>query len=264
MGRVAKLSTILLLAIGNGFAGPPGGGHGNASGGGVAHSFSPGPISGPAPVGASGPAPTHAAGNLLGPSSSAYRSGLRPTGPYRNGNVTNANANGRYNRNNRRSPYALFLAPYATYPYFGYDDTSGFDYNDLPDYAPNAPIDPASQSIMVGQDQLGQQVQQLNAELQELKSQRQPNGYTQQPVAPSTTDQDQPQNTIPVTLILKNGQRIQVKNYAVMDGVFWDFSKQPSRKIPLSSINLDASAQATQVSGGEFPDLTAKSTPATK
>ena len=258
MERIAKLPAILLLSLGIGVAGPPGGGHGNGGGGGVAHSFSPGPISGPAPVGASGPAPTHAAGNLIGPLSPGYRNGSRPTGPYRNSNVNNVNGNGRANRNNRRAPYALFLAPYATYPYFGYDDTSAFDYNASPDYAPNSPIDPASQSIMIGQDQLGQQVQQLTAELQELKSQGQPNGYAPRPVAPSTADQDQPQNTIPVTLVLQNGQRIQVKNYAVMDGVFWDFSKQPSRKIPLSSINLDASAQATQANGGEFPDLMAK------
>ena len=260
MRQVVKISAIFVLSVGIGVAGPPGGGRG---GGGGAHSFSSGSISGPAPVGASGPAPTHAAGNLIGPSSPGYRSGFRPIGPYRNGNVKgngNANGNGRYGRNNnRRAPYALFLAPYATYPYFGYDDTSSFDYNGSPDYAPNAPLDPASQSIMVGQDQLGQQVQQLNAELQELKSQGPPNGSAQQPVAPATADQDQPQNTVPVTLVLQNGQRIQVKNYAVVNGVFWDFSKQPSRKIPLSSINLDASAQATQADGGEFPDLTTNS-----
>ncbi len=64
-----------------------------------------------------------------------------------------------------------------------------------------------------------------------------------------------------MTLVLRNGQQVQVKNYAVMDGIFWDFSKQPSRKIPMSSINLDASAQATQANGGEFPDLTGSPAP---
>ncbi len=33
------------------------------------------------------------------------------------------NGNGRYNRGRNRAPYALFLAPYATYPYYGFDDT---------------------------------------------------------------------------------------------------------------------------------------------
>jgi len=69
---------------------------------------------------------------------------------------------------------------------------------------------------------------------------------------------EQEQHTPPITLVLRNGQQIQVQNYAVMDGVFWDFSKQPARKIPLSSINLQASAEATEANGGEFPDLSPK------
>jgi hypothetical protein len=46
-----------------------------------------------------------------------------------------------------------------------------------------------------------------------------------------------------------------VQNYAVMNGVLWDFSRQPTRKIPIASIDVSASTSATEANGGEFPQL---------
>ena len=249
--RIWQYSVLAAFALSAAFAGPPGGGRGGGGFGGR------GPISGPAPVGATGPAPVGAAASLIRTPATGYRNGVAPATSYRAGATTRNSGNRNYDRNRHRAPYALFLAPYATYPYYGYDDTSAFDYGAEPE-PPNAPLDPATQSILVGQDQLGQQVQQLGAEVEQLRAERQQqqaNGYPAQPASPGPAEQDQSQNTPPVTLVLQSGQQIQVRNYAVMDGVFWDFSKQPTRKIPLSSINLAASAQATAANGGEFPDL---------
>ena len=40
-----------------------------------------------------------------------------------------------------------------------------------------------------------------------------------------------------------------------MDDKFWDFSKQPARRIELSDIDLAASTKATAATGAEFPEL---------
>jgi len=57
--------------------------------------------------------------------------------------------------------------------------------------------------------------------------------------------------------VLRDGQQLQVASYAVMDRVFWDFSKQPARRIAVADIDVAASTKATEATGGEFPELTA-------
>ena len=69
------------------------------------------------------------------------------------------------------------------------------------------------------------------------------------PVTPQASD------TPPVTLVLTDGEKLQVQNYAIMGSTFWDFSKQPARRIPLSSIDVPASAKATEANGAEFPPI---------
>ncbi len=80
----------------------------------------------------------------------------------------------------------------------------------------------------------------------------------QQAQAPAYTSQQEPATPqVPVTLVLRSGQQIEVQNYAVMDQTFWDFTNQPARKIPLSNIDVAASAKATEAKGGEFPSIDA-------
>jgi hypothetical protein len=60
---------------------------------------------------------------------------------------------------------------------------------------------------------------------------------------------------VSVTVVLRNGQKLQVQNYAVMGDSFWDFSRQPARRIPLSSVDITASTKATEANGGQFPAI---------
>jgi hypothetical protein len=101
--------------------------------------------------------------------------------------------------------------------------------------------------MMANQAALGQQVQRLTAQMNDLMAGQQP--YPPQPAAPP---QPPP---VPVTLVLRNGEKLQVQNYAVTNNTFWDFTQRGARKIPLSNIDLAASAKATQANGGEFPQL---------
>jgi len=144
----------------------------------------------------------------------------------------------------RNAPFGAFFAPYY-YPSLGYGD-SGFatNQNDAP-----PPSDPGVESMMAAQGALGQQVQMLSNQIQQLRNAQQRGAVPEDESAQETAPQ------VPITLVLRNGQQIQVQNYAVMHQTFWDFTRQPARKIPVSSIDIAASTSATEAQGAEFPQL---------
>jgi hypothetical protein len=175
----------------------------------------------------------------IGPSTTARSSQAAIARPgYRSG--FNATRSGYLNGRNRL-PYA-FLTPYY-YP-FGFDDPNAGVPYDGPGYDPNV------QASMMAQGALFSQMQKLTAEVDQLRS-----AQVQPAMAvPVQPDSQTPQ--APIALVLRNGQTIQVQNYAVMNGIFWDFTKQPVKKIPITAIDVNASARATEAQGGEFPQLT--------
>lgn len=201
-------------------------------------------------------------GRAAFPSSTAIGAGAPTRGqlvPYRNGASGFNNAGGRsgvnsrspYTRNGRRGDYRNVPLAYALAPYYyPFLDYGSAPYGDEPqEYDPNA--DPALVTVNL----LGEQLQRVTAELRQLKANQ------QQPAAPSDLGNytpEPPAPVIPVTVVLRDGQKLQVQNYAVMDQTFWDFSRQPARRIPLSSIDVSASTQATAANGGEFPQFTSR------
>jgi hypothetical protein len=149
------------------------------------------------------------------------------------------NSRGPFTRDYRRIPYSYFFIPY-------YDSSFGFGYPGYDAYSYAPPVDPNAQYPI--DSALADQLQRLSAEVDQLKY-----GQAFPPSAYPQPDPQPPQ--VPITLILRSGQQFQVQNYAVMGQVFWDFTKQPARKIPLSTIDVAASTKATQANGGEFPQL---------
>ena len=151
----------------------------------------------------------------------------------------------RSRRDYRRVPYAYFFNPYY-YPFLDYSSApyGGSPY-DVPD-------DPEAEAAIMAQNALGEQVQRLSAQVDQLTSnqqaQQQASSYPQ-PVAQQTPP------VPPIMLVLRTGQKLEVQNYAVMGETFWDFTRTPARKIPISSIDIAGSTRATQAKGGEFPQL---------
>jgi hypothetical protein len=131
----------------------------------------------------------------------------------------------------------------------------GSSFYDSPSYAPGygAGQDPGEQTAEVTANLLGEQIERLSGEVEQLRSEQQNANYA--PQVNAAPPADPPPAPAPVILVLRNGQQIQVQNYAVMEKTFWDFSKQPARRIPLSSIDIAASSKATQANGGDFPAL---------
>lgn len=177
------------------------------------------------------------------PSSTARSSMAARSSGYRYGGYSSsyARSRGAYNRNLQRLPFAYWVAPYYYYAPLDYGDSYG-----QPDSGYDSP-DPNAQAILMAQDALADQVQRLSAQVAQLQ-------YGQQVQAQPNAQEQLPPEA-PVTLVLRNGQQLQVQNYAVMNETFWDLSRQPVRKIPISSIDVAASEKATTANGGEFPQL---------
>jgi hypothetical protein len=151
---------------------------------------------------------------------------------------------------NRHGGGAVIAAP-LFYPYLGYDPS----ISSIPSY--NETIDLNAQAYAATQDALAEQIRQLSAELDSVKRQSfapPPEAVAPQ-ATPAATTSDPAYVQPPVSVVLKTGQQLSVQSYALMNGFFWDFSKQPVRKIPLSSIDLPASVKATEANGAEFPQV---------
>lgn len=160
------------------------------------------------------------------------------------------------NGNNRRGNRGYGYGGAYLLPPFYY---STFDDSDTPYVYNSSAQDPAAQTAGVTANLLGEQIAQLSAEVDALRNERAASSY-EPPMrppynAPPTMQDDQMPPSPPVTLILNNGKKLEVKNYAVMGDGIWDFSAQPAKRIPLSSINVGASKAATEANGAEFPSL---------
>ncbi len=106
----------------------------------------------------------------------------------------------------------------------------------------------------------------MNYEIQQLReSQMQMNAPVQPGMppapqayapAPGPLQAPEPQPAqVPITLVMQNGAKVSVNNYAVMNDVIWDFSKQPARKISVSTINVPASKKLLRTTAANFPRL---------
>ena len=151
--------------------------------------------------------------------------------------VYNRPSNSRFGRGyipNRRAYVPLIVGSYFD-PFY---DSSSFDNGPAP-YGGYGP-DPVEQPQFNAPPPYG------------------PDGYYPGPPVPYAAPpmpSNDPTPAAAVTVVLRSGQKIEVQNYAVMGDSFWDFSRQPARRIPLSSVDIAASTKATEASGGQFPAI---------
>ena len=190
------------------------------------------------------------------PSQSAARPPIAPVQPGLRGPVaglTGSNLGvGRYRPSNRRGRGTGYGAGYYFVPY--YYLSSPYDAGPYDAYQYAAPDEmSAAQSADLTANLLGEQLHRLTAEVAQLRNSQPP------PLPPPGANDSQPPQeapaVTPITVILRDGQQLQVRSFAVMDKVFWDFSQQPAKRIPVTNIDVAASTKATEAAGGEFPTL---------
>jgi hypothetical protein len=92
-------------------------------------------------------------------------------------------------------------------------------------------------------DDLRTQVQQLTNEVQQLRAELAARGGQ----SPQATASGQKPPSI--TLILKDGRRIDAPGYAVVGTTLWVFDSDTASKIPISDVNIDATQKENQKRG---------------
>jgi len=125
----------------------------------------------------------------------------------------------------------------------------------LPEVNDFVPVDTAQAETPANETAaLSDQLKQLSQQLRDLQDQLARSSATpeqsvseQEPAAPPAAP--------PITIVLKSGQSFQTQNYAVIGGTFWDLSSEPTRKLPVSTIDTAASQRATEANGVEFPTI---------
>jgi len=70
---------------------------------------------------------------------------------------------------------------------------------------------------------------------------------------PASSEKPQRQATLPTVLVWRNGQREEVKQYAVIGPFLYDYSKPPTpRRISLNDLDLDATRRTNDERGVQF------------
>lgn len=98
---------------------------------------------------------------------------------------------------------------------------------------------------------LADEVNRLRGDIRQLQSEKQTLAMPPSP-APAATPAP-PEPPAPATVIvLRDGKQVETTNYAVMDQTLWNFSAHPVQKIPLTSVDLQASQKANSSRGIDF------------
>jgi hypothetical protein len=221
---------------GGGHAGFSGGGHSGFSG---HSSFSSSAGFGASRFGSS-------SGSRYASGGSRYPSGAHSYGYYGNHYGYYGNRGPYYGYGYGRWPY--FYSAYG-YPYYGYDpwwDAWWWD---------NGPTSYDQDSM--NQRQLAAEMNQQNLQEQDWLRQQNQNDQDQDAYArPSRQAQPaaeaQPQNDPATVLVFRDQQQREIHNYAIADGILYNFTASRTEKIPLAVIDIPATVKANDDRGVEF------------
>lgn len=156
----------------------------------------------------------------------------------------------------RWSTYPYRYSPSYVYPYVAYP-AYPLSYYDAYDYVPVQP------SYLYGYAAGGDNYPDVG--LAQQMRQQKVGVYAQQPDQQSYVTNSQaaanarrvePEAERPATvLIYRDGQRAEVRNYAVVGQTLWIFSEDRSQKVPLAQLDLEATRKANDERGIEFPPV---------
>jgi hypothetical protein len=145
-----------------------------------------------------------------------------------------------------RWPY--FYSAYG-YPYYGYDPWWNAWWWD------NGPSSYDEDSM--NQRQLAAEMNQQNLQEQDwLRQQNQDYGdqdaYARPPRPAQPVAESQPQNDPATVLVFRDQQQREIHNYAIADGILYNFTASRTEKIPLAVIDIPATIKANDDRGVEF------------
>lgn len=140
---------------------------------------------------------------------------------------------------------------YYDYPYYSGDFYPPPDYDLAYEYY-SSPGYSAAQNDVVQQEQAAQQqdIDRLEEEVARLREQRE----SEQESSPALAPQAESRSVVstPTVLVFRDKHTQEVQNYAIVGGTLWIFSEQRATKLPLSWLDLDATAKANDERGVDF------------
>jgi hypothetical protein len=141
--------------------------------------------------------------------------------------------------------------------YYGYPGYYGYPYYDYPgnyaDYSyMNGPDSYSAYDSSYAQNNaLAQQaeIDRLENEVDRLREEREARSS---PSTQRSRGQGNSQVSEPTTLVFRDQHKEEVQNYAIVDHTVWVFTTLRARKIPLSDLDVDATAKVNDERGVEF------------
>jgi hypothetical protein len=100
--------------------------------------------------------------------------------------------------------------------------------------------------------ELTREVDRLRLEVERLREERAPRSQPAPQQAPPRSDYKPPADLPATVLVFRNGDRQEVKNYAVIGQTLWIFTEQRARKVPLSDLDLAATRAINEERGSDF------------
>jgi len=228
-----------------------GGGHGGSSGG--AHASSGGGRAGFS-SGRSG-FPTHSSFSSSSAAGGSHFSSLSgshfPSGASNSGRYGYHNGNGHYGYyNGRYYIYGYGRGPYL-YSYYGYPYYGGYDPywdawwwgNGQSSYDEDA----------MNQRQMAAEMNQQNLEEQDwLRQQNDQDAFARPPRPAQPVAQSQPENDPATVLVFRDQHQREIHNYAIADGILYNFVSSRTERIPLAVVDIPATIKANDDRGVGF------------
>ena len=72
------------------------------------------------------------------------------------------------------------------------------------------------------------------------------------PRASQPVSEPHAQNEPATVLVFRNGQQREIQNYAIVDGLLWNFTPSRTEKIPLAVLDIQATIKANDDRGVDF------------
>jgi len=138
---------------------------------------------------------------------------------------------------------SVLISPFFGFPFF----STGIDpFYSGPIFTAPASITPGQTTLSIGEqtgEDLRSQVGQLTTEVQQLEAELAAARGQSTPTSAAA------QNAPAVTLILKDGRRIEAAGYALVGSTLWVLNAEDATKISLSDVDVDATQKENQKRG---------------
>jgi len=142
-----------------------------------------------------------------------------------------------------RGPYAY---PYYGYPYYGYYDPWYDAW-----WWDNGPA--SYDEDAMNQRQLAAEMNRQNLEEQDmLRQQNDQDAYARPARQAQPTAESQSQNDPATVLVFRDQHQREIHNYAIADGILYNFTASRTEKIPLVILDIPATIKANDDRGVEF------------